>query len=100
MSKVMEPGVARSNANQVRQWDGEHGDYWAQYADLYDHSLAGYQPGLLAAAHPPRETGSWTSDAAPADSRPTWSARHPECAHSGSTSPLLSSPWRATVGPD
>ncbi|MFC5731028.1 MULTISPECIES: class I SAM-dependent methyltransferase [Nocardioides] len=44
--------AAPSNARQARDWDGEHGRYWADHADLYDRSVAGYQPALLAAAGP------------------------------------------------
>jgi SAM-dependent methyltransferase len=44
--------VAPSNARQLHDWDGEHGGYWAEHADFYDHAMAGYQPRLLAAAHP------------------------------------------------
>ena len=40
-----------SNARQLHDWDGEHGSYWAEHADLYDRAIAGYQPALLAAAH-------------------------------------------------
>jgi SAM-dependent methyltransferase len=37
------------NAGQLREWDGEHGGYWAEHADMYDRSYADYQPSLLAA---------------------------------------------------
>jgi SAM-dependent methyltransferase len=37
------------NAGQLREWDGEHGAYWAEHADTYDRSYADYQPALLAA---------------------------------------------------
>ncbi|TCC49128.1 methyltransferase domain-containing protein [Kribbella capetownensis] len=37
------------NSGQLRTWDGEHGAYWAEHADTYDHSYADYQPALLAA---------------------------------------------------
>jgi SAM-dependent methyltransferase len=43
--------VDPSNAGQLRDWDGEHGQYWAEYADFYDRALAGYHPALLAAAN-------------------------------------------------
>lgn len=52
MSKAVPFGVDRSNEGQLRDWDGEHGNYWAEHSDLYDRSLAGYQPALLAAVHP------------------------------------------------
>ena len=44
--------VDPSNTRQLRDWNGEHGSYWAEYADLYDRSLAGSHPALLAAANP------------------------------------------------
>jgi SAM-dependent methyltransferase len=37
------------NARQLRDWDGEHGSYWAEHAEKYDASIARYQPPLLAA---------------------------------------------------
>ena len=51
MSEAMTFDVDPSNSRQLRDWDGEHGSYWAEYADLYDRSLAGYHPALLAAAN-------------------------------------------------
>jgi SAM-dependent methyltransferase len=51
MSEAMTFDVAPSNSRQLREWDGEHGSYWAENADLYDRSLAGYHPALLAAAN-------------------------------------------------
>lgn len=37
------------NAGQLRDWDGEHGTYWADHAATYDASVARYQSALLAA---------------------------------------------------
>jgi SAM-dependent methyltransferase len=37
------------NAGVLRDWDGEHGSYWAEHAATYNASVARYQPGLLAA---------------------------------------------------
>ena len=51
MSEAMTFDVDRSNSRQLRDWDGEHGSYWAEYADLYDRSVAGYHPEVLAAAN-------------------------------------------------
>ena len=51
MSEAMTFDVDPSNSRQLRDWDGEHGSYWAEHADLYDRSLAGYHPALLAAAN-------------------------------------------------
>ena len=51
MTEPMTADVDPSNTGQLRDWDGEHGSYWADHADLYDRSLAGYHPALLAAAH-------------------------------------------------
>lgn len=51
MIKTMTSNADPSNARQLRDWNGEHGNYWAEYADLYDRSIAGYQPALVAAAH-------------------------------------------------
>jgi SAM-dependent methyltransferase len=38
------------NAGQLRDWDGEHGRYWAERADSYNRGAARYHPLLLAAA--------------------------------------------------
>lgn len=51
MSEAIMIDVDPSNAGQLRDWDGEHGKYWAEYADFYDRALAGYHPPLLAAAN-------------------------------------------------
>ncbi len=56
MNMATDSVVDPSNARQLHDWDGEHGSYWAEHADLYDRAMAGYQPALLAAA-----------DAAPGD---------------------------------
>jgi len=37
------------NAGVLREWDGEHGSYWAEHAATYNASVARYQSGLLAA---------------------------------------------------
>ncbi len=37
------------NAGVLREWDGEHGTYWAEHAATYNASIARYQPGLIAA---------------------------------------------------
>lgn len=37
------------NAGALREWDGEHGAYWAEHAATYNASVARYQPVLLAA---------------------------------------------------
>lgn len=50
MSTVMTSGVAKDNERQLRDWDGDHGALWAAHADLYDRSLAEYQPALLRVA--------------------------------------------------
>jgi SAM-dependent methyltransferase len=42
--------IAPSNVEQARAWDGAEGDYWAEHADRFDRSMAGYQPGFLDAA--------------------------------------------------
>lgn len=46
MTLEIDPG----NAGQLRDWDGEHGAYWADRAEMYDASYVHYQPALLAAA--------------------------------------------------
>ena len=51
MSEAMTIDVDPSNTRQLRDWDGEHGRYWAEYADFYDRALAGYHPALLTAAN-------------------------------------------------
>lgn len=52
MSDTTTPQVDPGNVGQARDWDGEHGAYWAEEADAYDAALARYQPGLLAAVAP------------------------------------------------
>ncbi|KRF28210.1 class I SAM-dependent methyltransferase [Phycicoccus sp. Soil802] len=37
------------NARILRDWDGEHGAYWAEHSATYNASVALYQPTLLAA---------------------------------------------------
>jgi SAM-dependent methyltransferase len=51
MSEAITIDVDQSNTRQLSDWDGEHGQYWADYADFYDRALAGYHPALLAAAN-------------------------------------------------
>jgi SAM-dependent methyltransferase len=51
MSEAITIDVDPSITRQLRDWDGEHGQYWAQYADFYDRALAGYHPSLLTAAN-------------------------------------------------
>ena len=65
--------IAPSNVEQARAWDGAEGDYWAEHADRFDRSMAGYQPAFLDAARIGRAdrvldvgcgTGQTTRDAA------------------------------------
>lgn len=37
------------NAGVLREWDGQHGAYWAEHSATYNASVARYQPALLAA---------------------------------------------------
>jgi SAM-dependent methyltransferase len=37
------------NAGVLRDWDGDHGTYWAEHAATYNASIARYQSGLIAA---------------------------------------------------
>jgi SAM-dependent methyltransferase len=37
------------NAGVLREWDGEHGSYWAEHAATYNASVTRYQSGLMAA---------------------------------------------------
>lgn len=50
MSETATLDVDPSNTRQLRDWDGEHGRYWAEHAEFYDRCVAGYHPDLLAAA--------------------------------------------------
>jgi SAM-dependent methyltransferase len=50
MSEAITIDVDPSNTRQLSDWDGEHGQYWAEYAGFYDRALGGYHPALLAAA--------------------------------------------------
>jgi SAM-dependent methyltransferase len=43
MAANVDPG----NEGQLRDWDGQHGTYWAARADTYDASVGRYQPALL-----------------------------------------------------
>ncbi len=49
MDNAMTLEIDPDNAGQLRDWDGEHGAYWAEHAAVYDASLARYQPALLTA---------------------------------------------------
>jgi SAM-dependent methyltransferase len=42
--------VDSSNIEQLRAWDGDEGGYWADNADYFDRSVAGYHQRLLDAA--------------------------------------------------
>ena len=42
--------VDSANVEQLRAWDGEEGDYWADNADYFDRSVAEYHGRLLATA--------------------------------------------------
>jgi SAM-dependent methyltransferase len=42
--------VDPSNVEQARAWDGAEGDYWAEHADWFDRSLAGYDAVFFDAA--------------------------------------------------
>lgn len=52
MMSMATTDIDPSNARQLRDWDGAHGSYWAEHADLYDRSVGDYRPALLAAADP------------------------------------------------
>ena len=42
--------VDSSNAEQLRAWDGDEGEYWADHAEYFDRSVAVYHERLLAVA--------------------------------------------------
>jgi SAM-dependent methyltransferase len=42
--------VDSSNVGQLRAWDGDEGEYWADHADYFDRSVAPYHERLLAVA--------------------------------------------------
>jgi SAM-dependent methyltransferase len=42
--------VDSSNIEQLRAWDGDEGEYWADHPEYFDRSVAAYHEGLLAAA--------------------------------------------------
>src|SRR5438034_9377491 len=66
-------GVASSNTEQAKAWDGDEGEYWATHADHFDRSVAAYHRPFMAAATIERHdnvlnigcgTGQTTRDAA------------------------------------
>jgi SAM-dependent methyltransferase len=42
--------VDSSNVDQLRAWDGDEGEYWADNAEYFDRSIADYHQRLLAVA--------------------------------------------------
>ena len=100
MREAMRFDVDRSNSRQLRDWDGEHGSYWAEYADLYDRSLAGYHPAVLAAANagPGRPDPGRRLRLRSGRDRPG-PQRHRVRAPSGSTCPRRNSTWPGAAGP-
>jgi SAM-dependent methyltransferase len=50
MSATNAVSVDSSNIGQLRAWDGDEGEYWADNAEYFDRSVAGYHERLLAAA--------------------------------------------------
>ncbi|HEX4101092.1 MAG TPA: class I SAM-dependent methyltransferase [Pseudonocardiaceae bacterium] len=42
--------VGSSNVEQLSEWDGDAGAYWAAHADRFEEGLAGYHDQFLAAA--------------------------------------------------
>jgi SAM-dependent methyltransferase len=42
--------VDSSNVEQLRAWDGDEGEYWADHAEYFDRSVAAYHERLLAVA--------------------------------------------------
>ena len=42
--------VDSSNIEQLRAWDGDEGEYWADHAEYFDRSVAAYHERLLAVA--------------------------------------------------
>lgn len=42
--------VDPTNTDQARAWDGEEGAYWADNAQRFDRSVAGYHPSFMEAA--------------------------------------------------
>src|SRR5437764_8559954 len=66
-------GVAPSNTEQAKAWDGDEGQYWATHAERFDRSIAAYHDAFIdAAAIGPHDrvldigcgTGQTTRDAA------------------------------------
>jgi SAM-dependent methyltransferase len=44
------PSVHPANAEQLRAWDGDEGEYWATHADRFDRAVAAYHGQFLEAA--------------------------------------------------
>jgi SAM-dependent methyltransferase len=49
MNDAMTLEIGSGNDGQLRDWDGAHGQYWAEHAEVYDASVGGYQAALLEA---------------------------------------------------
>jgi SAM-dependent methyltransferase len=49
-SRTDAPPIDSSNAGQLRAWDGDEGDYWADNAEFFDRSIAVYHGQLMATA--------------------------------------------------
>src|SRR5947208_10200043 len=73
MNEVTAVQIDPTNADQARAWDGDQGAYWADNAERFDRSVAGYHRPFMAAARvsPPDRvldigcgTGQTTRDAA------------------------------------
>ena len=83
MSEAMTFDVAPSNSRQVRDWDGEHGSYWAENADLYDRSLAAlHRVRAPSGSTSPLRNSTWPAAAGPGW---RWSSPRPtrRCTTSG-----------------
>jgi SAM-dependent methyltransferase len=50
MLDVATAPIDPSNAEQARAWDGDEGTYWAEHAQRFDRSMAGYRGRFLDAA--------------------------------------------------
>ena len=95
--------VDSSNVEQLRAWDGDEGEYWADNAEYFDRSVAVYHERLLDGRRDRRAATACSMSAAapvrPPGTRPAPRRPAPRsgstCRHACSTTPAAAPPRRA-----